>query len=237
MAGFGKIGGVESVPTRGQAAAAGGRAIIPLTLGIVPFGIAYGVAVSQTEIDAWVGIMASVVIFAGASQISMVELIDSGASWAAAVGTALVINARMGLYSAALAPAFRQFPKLWRFGLPALMVDQPATLSILYYEKETDPVLRRWYYLGAAATIGAGWLLATIAGVAGGSSVPEGLELEFAIPLVFISLLIPTLRSRPALLAAGVGGAVAFAAVGLPNGLNILCGALAGIIAGVAADR
>jgi 4-azaleucine resistance transporter AzlC len=231
------LNAVEPAPTRREAAAAGARAIIPLTLGVVPFGVAYGVVVSQSDIALWVGIGASIVVYAGASQLSLVELLDSGASSAAAIGTALVINARLGLYSAALAPAFRQFPLTWRFALPQLLTDQSATLSLLYYEQVSDPRARRWYYLGASTTIAAGWMAATLTGAWGGSRVPESLELEFAIPLVFVSLLVPVVRDRPSLVAALVGGAVAFATVDLPSGLNILCGALAGIAAGVVADR
>ncbi|MCA9852191.1 MAG: AzlC family ABC transporter permease, partial [Dehalococcoidia bacterium] len=124
---------MTAVPTSRQAAAAGGRAIIPLTLGVIPFGLAYGVAASQVEvIDPWLAITASLLIIAGAAQLSLVGLIGDGAPWLVAVGTALVINARFALYSAALAPAFRAFPRAWRFALPYMMTDQAAALSLDY---------------------------------------------------------------------------------------------------------
>ncbi|MCA9852192.1 MAG: branched-chain amino acid ABC transporter permease, partial [Dehalococcoidia bacterium] len=60
---------------------------------------------------------------------------------------------------------------------------------------------------------------------------------EFAVPLVFLALVVPTLRSRPALAAAGTAAIVATVAAGLPNGLNIITGALAGIVVGSVLNR
>lgn len=219
-------------PTPRQAALAGARAIGALTFGVIPFGIAYGVVVSQTDIAGWLGIAASLIIIAGAAQLSLVNLVNDGAPWVVAVGTALVINARFFLYSAALAPAFRRFPAAWRFSIPHLMTDQAATLSLLYFQQVRNPVAQRWFYTGAGATIATGWVLATVVGVLGGARIPGRLELEFAIPLVFISLLVPALSSRPAIVAAAAAAVTALAFAGLPNGTNILCGAAAGIFAG-----
>lgn len=229
---------MTAVPTSRQAAAAGGRAIIPLTLGVIPFGLAYGVAASQVEvIDPWLAITASLLIIAGAAQLSLVGLIGDGAPWLVAVGTALVINARFALYSAALAPAFRAFPRAWRLALPYMMTDQAAALSLDYNARIPDATARRWFYTGAAATITLGWMAGTTVGVIAGASIPEELELEFAVPLVFLALVVPTLCSRPALAAAGTAAIVATVAAGLPNGLNIITGALAGIVVGSVLNR
>jgi predicted branched-subunit amino acid permease len=81
------------------------------------------------------------------------------------------------------------------------------------------------------------WQLATIVGVALGAQIPESLGLEFAIPLVFLVLLIPVVQTRPGLVAAVVGGLVAVAASGAPYGLGLVIGALTGVAAGVAAEQ
>ena len=66
-------------------ARAGIRAIAPLIVAAFPFGLVYGVAVTRTDIDPWLGAAASVLILAGAAQLSLLELLD--ATWAVAVGT------------------------------------------------------------------------------------------------------------------------------------------------------
>ena len=203
-----------------------------LALGVLPFGAVYGVAVSQSGVNDLVGAASSVLVFAGAAQLSLLELNDSGAAAIVAVGTALAINARFVLYSAALAPAFSEFPRGWRAGLPHLMTDQAATLSLIEYRTEKRELSRRWFYLGAATILFVFWQVGTVLGVLAGAQVPDGLQLEFIIPLMFTALAVPTLTHRPAILAAVVSVAVTVAAGmtgALAPGTNILVGALAGV--------
>lgn len=214
------------------AAVAGSRRALVLALGVLPFGIVYGVAVAQAEVGALPGILGSVAIFAGASQLSLLDLHTDGALWAVAVGTALVINARFLLYSAALAPSFSEFPPRWRFALAHFMTDQAATLSLIEFETERDPRLRRGFFLGAAFTLFTFWQFGTIVGILAGTQVPESLQLGFIIPLMFTALVVPALRDRPAVAAAAVSVAVTIASSPLPAGTNILLGALAGVATG-----
>lgn len=210
----------------------GVRAAVPLAIAVLPFGLVYGVAVAESALSAWVGVAASWIVFAGAAQLSLLALIESDASWAVAVGTALVINARHALYSAALAPAFGAFPVRWRLALSYLMTDQASTISLQHYLGERDPVRRRWFFLGAGLLLAVTWWIGTVAGVVVGASIPEQLDIGFAVPAMFIALVVPTLVDRPSVVAAAVGGAVTVLAAPLPNGLNIICGALAGIAVG-----
>ena len=70
------------------------------------------------------------------------------------------------------------------------------------------------------------WQLATIAGVVVGAQIPESLGLGFAIPLVFLVLLIPAVQTRPGFVAAAVGAIVAVVASGAPYGLGLVIGAI-----------
>ena len=81
--------------------------------------------------------------------------------------------------------------------------------------------------LGAAA-----WWVGSAVGIAFGGTIPDSWQIQFAFPLMFIALLVPTLRNRPAIMAALVGAAVTLAAKDLPNGLNVCLGAVAGVTAG-----
>ncbi len=208
------------------------RDAFPLALAAIPFGLVYGVAVVDSSLSAWVGAAGSWLILAGAAQISMLTAMSAGAAWPIAVGTALIINARFALYSAALAPAFAEFPRRWRWSLPYLMTDQAATLSIARFQKVRDPVLRRVYYLASALWVALMWWSGSVAGVLLGASIPEQVEIGFVVPAVFLALLVPTLTDRPAVVAAVIGAAVTVAGAPLPNGLNIFTGAIVGVIAG-----
>ena len=208
------------------------RAALPLAVTALPFGLVYGVVVAGSSISPWVGLAGSWLVLAGAAQISLVELIDAGAAWPVAIGTALVINARLALYSAALAPAFAAFDRRWRWSLPYLLTDQAAVLAVAEYRHRRDPVERRLYYTAAALLIVVFWWGGSIVGVLLGASLPNADVIGFAVPAMFLALLIPALDSRPTLVAAVSAAAVAVAASPLPSGVNITLAALSGIAAG-----
>jgi predicted branched-subunit amino acid permease len=192
----------------------------------------YGVAVTESTVSLLLGTAASWIVLAGASQISLLELISDGAAWPLAVGNSLVINARFGLYSAALAPSFVAFPRRWRYTLPYLLTDQAASLALAQFAVVHDPLLRRWWFFGAGVTFAAGWWIGTAVGVTVGASLPASLEIGFAVPAMFLALMVPTLTTRPAVVTAVVAATVVVVAAPLPNGLNILVAALAGVAAG-----
>ncbi|MEX1279729.1 MAG: AzlC family ABC transporter permease [Acidimicrobiia bacterium] len=211
------------------------RAVAALGVGAIPFGLAFGVvAAASMVVPAVVGGLSSTIMFAGASQVAIVELLDSGAAWFVAVGTALVINARMLMYSGALAPAFGEFPPAWRFTLPYLITDQAAVTSLLRFETLEDPELRRWFFLGGGLTLWIPWHVATWVGVAVGTGIPASWRIDFAVPLMFIALLVPTIRRRADLVGSVVAATVAVAGIGLPLNLGILAGTAVGIGAGLA---
>jgi len=103
---------------------------------------------------------------------------------------------------------------------------------------EVAPERRLPYYLGAAIPLWTAWQTSTIVGALVGASVPDDVPLDFAVPLVFLVLLVPALTASHAVVAAVVGGAAAVLALELGAGdLYILVGAVAGIVAGVVFDR
>jgi predicted branched-subunit amino acid permease len=67
--------------------------------------------------------------------------------------------------------------------------------------------------------------------------VPEQWNLEFAIPILFVGLLVLGIDHWPKVVAALVGAGVTYLAAELPNRTGLLVGAFIGIIAGAVADR
>lgn len=166
-----------------------------------------------------------------------IELTNTGTAALVVIASALVINSRHIMYSAALADDFRAFPAVWRYGLPYLMTDQAFAVSITRYATVDDPTYRRWFFLGAGMGLWVPWQITTAVGTLVGAQIPESWSLEFAIPLVFMVLLVPALTDRPGLAAAVAGGATAVLARDLPYGLGLIVAALIGITAGVVVER
>ena len=209
------------------------RATTPVMLGVVPFGLVAGAAAVGAGLSVLQAAALSVVVFAGASQLAIVELLGKDATLAIVVGTALVINARMFMYSASLAPHFLEDDSRWRALMAYVLTDQAFALSVTRYSEGLEGVERkRWYYLGTALPLWVVWQICTVAGALAGTQVPAWLPLGFAVPLTFLALLVPAVDSRPTLAAALVGGSVATAGISLPFNLGLLVGAVAGVVAG-----
>ena len=218
-------------------AIAGARAIAPLAIAVFPFGLVYGVTVAESSFSDWAGALASLLVLAGAAQLALVNLVDDGAPWTIAVLTALVINLRMLMYSGALAPSFAEFPMRWRLLLAHPITDQTTMTWLSYSQAERDPERRRSFYLGSAILFVGAWFAGTVVGVAVGATIPPDLQLGFAVPLMFIALLIPSVRDRPTLVAAAVGFAVTLLAQDAPLNSGLLIGAGAGVVFGMLARR
>ena len=115
-----------------------------------------------------------------------------------AVLAACTINLRMLLYSASISPYLADEPLPRRFGAAYLLTDQAYAVSIARWSAEADDRARFPYFLGAGLLLWFSWQLSTIVGALVGSAVPADVPLDFAVPLVFLVLLVPTLTSRPA---------------------------------------
>jgi predicted branched-subunit amino acid permease len=213
----------------------GVRDALPVLLAYVPFGLTIGAAMSRSGVPGPVAWSSSPLLYGGAAQLVAVQLLGAGASAGVVVLAALVVNARLLLYGASLAPHVAAWPRRWRWAGAYLLVDPVYALAAHRYDGPDgggSPRNRLAYYLGAGLTIWVGWQVLTGVGMAVGGALPAGLRLDLAAGLTFLLLLLPMLTDRATYAAAVVGGTVAVVASGLPLGLGLLSGAVAGIAAG-----
>ncbi len=216
---------------------AGARAAAPLLLGMAPFGAVAGIATVEAGLSPLQGQAMSVIVFAGAAQLAALQLIENGAAALVVVATALIINLRLAMYSASLAPHLQHLSPRQKLPLAYALTDQAYAVAVTRFGEGLPRTERRSYYLGAAGAIWATWQTATAAGLFVGAGVPEAWDLSFAVPLTFMALLVPALKDRPAVAAAAVGGFVAAAAFALPFNLELIVAALSGIGAGLLAEK
>lgn len=208
---------------------------MPLVVAAIPFGLVVGLAITESGIGSFIGWTGAPIIFAGAAHLTLVTLLGTGTAVVAAVSAALVINARHMMYSAALAPTFQKQPRWFRWLGPYALLDQMFAIVVL--RKDDDPDDFRTYYLAAAATFFTFWNIMVALGLLIGPVVPETWQLGFAIPVMFVGIVVMSIDRYPKAVAAVVGAGVSYVAAGLPNRAGLLVGALVGIVAGVVADR
>lgn len=220
---------------------AGARAVAPQLIGVVPFGLVAG----ATPTDGGLGVGAaagfSTIVFAGASQLAAIDVLSHGGTVLVAVLAAWTINLRMMLYSASLAPFLTRDKLRWRILASYLLVDQVYALAVTRWTDPDDPVsapeARIPFMVGAGLLLWTSWQTMTLLGAAIGTAVPDSLPLSFAVPLVFLVLLVPSVSSRPAAVAALGGGLGAVIAAELGAGhASLMIGAFTGIAGGVLAE-
>ncbi len=213
---------------------AGIKAELPIMLGVLPFGLIYGVLALAAGLPPVLAQAMSAIVFAGSAQFIGVQLIGSGAGTAVLWLTTFIVNLRHMLYSASLGPYVRHLPARWRWLLAYLLTDEAYVVAILHYAGDDKPVANKhWYFLGAGLTLWTGWQLSTAVGIFLGAQVPASWSLDFTLALTFIGLVMPALQQRPHLGAALVAGVTAVLTFGWPYKLGLIAAALAGIVAGV----
>jgi 4-azaleucine resistance transporter AzlC len=213
----------------------GARTVAPVMLGIAPFGLVAGAAAVRVGLSGLHAVGLSVLVFAGASQLAAIELFGENAPVVMVVVTVLVINLRMTMYSASLAPYLQAFSTRWRAAMAYLLTDQAYALSVAEFRAD-ESVDRKWYYLGTALSLWVVWQICTVIGVVVGARVPESLPLEFAVPLTFLAILVPTITDSPSAVAAAVGGTIAVLGADLPLNLGLITGGIVGVIAGLVVE-
>lgn len=215
---------------------AGVRGSLPILPGVVPFALicsvtAIGVGLTPVEAAGM-----SFIMFAGASQLAILQLLSEGAHWVVMILSAWIINLRFTMYSGALAPHLKDEPTYRKLPFIYILSDQAFGVSMSHFAN-VMPQNPAWYYYGAAGTIALTWMISAIAGAGLGTLVPESWGLEFAFPLSFMALMFAAIKDRPAIIAAIVGGGSAVLARGLPYNLGLIFAALLGIVAGAYAEN
>ncbi len=211
----------------------------------MPFGMLYGIGALAAGLPAWIAQLASAVVFAGAAQLVIVQMLAAGAGVLPIGLTAGLLNLRHMLYSVSMAEHLRHLPRRWRLLLAYLLTDEAYAVAILRYRATPPPEgagagspdLRHWYFLGCGFTLWLTWQLSTAAGLLFGASVPAGWDIDFAVPLTFIALLTLLMRERAGQAAALVAALAALALATLPYKLGLVAAILLGLFAGVWATR
>lgn len=215
---------------------AGVRAELPLILGVVPFGMIYGVVAVNAGMPASAAQAMSAVVFAGSAQFATAQLVAGGAPTLVLITTIFILNLRHALYSASIAPYTRHLSFLWKAGLSYLLTDEAYAVTILNYEEDKDTRHAHWFFLGAGLALWTSWQISTAAGILLGTVIPSSWSLDFAAALTFIAMTIPLLRDRAAVVAALAAGVVAVIAYPLPYKLGLVLAAVCGIAAGMIAE-
>jgi 4-azaleucine resistance transporter AzlC len=203
---------------------AGARAVAPLTVAVVAFGLSFGVLARAAGMGPVAPVVMSATTFAGSAQFAVASVLAASGGAGAAIAAAILLNARYGPMSIAVGPAFRG-PRWRRLFASQLIVDESWALAARGGGRFDVPFL-----LGAGLVLYPTWVASTAVGALAGDLVgdTERLGLDAAFPALFLALLATQLREHRAPAAAALGGAIALALLAVaPPGVPIVAASVA----------
>jgi predicted branched-subunit amino acid permease len=215
----------------------GVRETIFIVPSYLPFALVCGVASVNAGLSTSASLALPALVFGGSSQAVLTQFLQGSSSLWIAVLSGLVVNLRLLVYSAAMAPRLRHLTTPQRMLAAAFLVDNVfAMLQKRLLDRPGDSHLMA-YQAGLSAVLWPAWVGFCAIGVLAGNIIPASWQLEFAIPLSFIAILGTSVRSLPALAAAVCGGLASVLLFALPLKLGLMAACLIGLLAGLLAEK
>lgn len=203
---------------------AGARAVAPVSLAVAAFGLTFGVLARDAGLGPVTAVVFSATTFAGSAQFAAASVLAGGGTLAAAIGAAVLLNARYIPIGLSVAPAL--LGPAWKRGLRAqLTVDESWAIGHLGGGRFDAARI-----LGAGLVLWVAWVSSTAVGALAGDLIgdPRALGLDAAFPALFLALLVGQIEGRRGLAAALCGAGIALALVPfVPVGLPIVAAAAA----------
>lgn len=223
-----------AAPSLMHSARMGAFQALPFLLVLVPFALLFGVVATASGLKVAQTMGFSVLVLAGASQFSALQLLNDHAPVLIVLASSLAINMRMAMYSASLTPWLGRAPAWQRAVIAYVLIDQTYGLAIQRFERQPQLSVaqRVAYVFGASPVLCLPWVASTYIGATAGSLIPAHWPLDFAVPITFLAMIAPMLRTLAHLAAAGVSVVAALAMAGLPSGTGVLLAGPLGMAAG-----
>lgn len=187
----------------------GAREVLPIVLGYVPIGFAYGVLGITAGLPIWAIVAMSVVVYAGSAQFMAVSLFSQGASAATLVVTTFLVNLRHLLYSSALSPRLERMSRGRLAWLAAELTDESFVIAARAANLRGGR-LPFAFVAGLNGTAQLSWVAGSALGAFAGSKVgdPTRFGVDYALVAMFLGLLALQVHHRREVIVAAVGGSV-----------------------------
>ncbi len=218
-------------------ARAGFVAYLPVSVGLIPWALVVGMAMTSVGFTTAQAMGMNIIVFAGTAQLGTLPLIAADAPLWLIIATALALNLRFLIFSAAISPGFHgaRLPTRWLSG--HLLTDGVFATCLDRMLQVDDLRWRLGYYLAPSLWTWLLWQSFTLVGIHAAGVIPKQWSLEFMASIALLVLLVPMARVRPMLIAALVGGASATLLRHMPLRLGVIVGIFAGIAAGFIAEN
>ncbi len=195
----------------------GFRDILPIIVATIPFGMVFGALSVKEGLSPFESVLMSGSVYGGASQFVALELWADPLPFWTILMSALAVNLRHVLYSAALGRRMAHWPPGERYLGFAFLTDPAFALA----EQRGGERLSAPYYFGLGLPLYLNWLVTTALGAIVGNLIrrPEAIGLDFVVTAYFMFLVVGY-RTRPNALpvigASAVAALLAYVVLGPP---------------------
>jgi predicted branched-subunit amino acid permease len=211
------------------------RTMTPYSIAIASWGLVTGVAMAKSGLSVPQALLMTFTAFAGSAQLAVLPLLAVGVPLPVVWATALVVNLRFLIFSAASRAYFAPLPRRQR--LLAAYLNGDIGFAMFMQRHGGDPdqgTPRQWgYFFGGATVNWIVWQAASVAGIVLGGAVPSAWGLGLAAVLALLAVLIPMASNFPALVGVLVACLLALVTTGLPLKLGLLVAVIGGVFAAV----
>lgn len=186
----------------------GVKRALPIVLGYVPIGFAYGVLAGKSGLSDTNTLLMSLIVFAGSAQFIAVGLFASGTGPAAVILTTFIVNLRHMLMSAALAPYLSGWKKRYLAFFSFELTDETFAL---HSSAAATLGKCRMEALSLNVTAQVSWVAGTVLGLIASGLIGDikPLGLDYALAAMFIGLLVGQCQSPVRVLTAIFSGGIA----------------------------
>lgn len=186
----------------------GFKRALPIVLGYVPIGFAYGVLAGKSGLSDSNALLMSLIVFAGSSQFIAVGLFASGTGSAAIIITTFIVNLRHMLMAASLSP----FLKGWKKRHLALFSFELTDETFALHSVRADSLGQKHIEaLSINVTAQGSWVVGTFLGIVASGLIGDvkPLGLDYALAAMFIGLLVSQCGNPIRIFTAVISGIVA----------------------------
>lgn len=211
---------------------AGFRQLVPISVFVIAFGAAFGLAATQAGLDNSIILAMSTLMFAGASQFAALELWGPQVPFFTLVITVFAINARHLLMGATLYPWLRHLPPAKRYGVMIVASDANWAMSMQAFSRGEPGI---GLLLGGGLALWSFWVFGTWLGIYFGGAIhdPKSLGMDMVMGCFLLAMVVSgekNLRMLVIWIVAACSSLLAYRY--LPDNSHVVVGALAGGIAG-----
>ncbi|MCD6546326.1 MAG: AzlC family ABC transporter permease [Thermotogae bacterium] len=184
---------------------AGTISALPIVMGYLPIGIAYGILAIRSGLSIFQVASMSLMVFAGSSQFIAIDMIKANSDLFSIVLTTFLVNLRHLLLSASMALKLKESPDFLIPILSFLITDESFAISIVSIDKYR---YKYYYFLGLGLTAYASWVLSSFLGAIIGFFIYklDISALDFVLPAMFIVLLVLQIKRKMDVLIAIISG-------------------------------